>query len=124
MPYEPDVFDEFVQARVDDVAPGLVDAIVASLSSEFEVGAFSVRSVLMAEGGVATVRWAVDCVDSIREDRRNTYRELTVHGLTLVGGPERERVVQHYIDWAGVMSQLGITTSRPSAVDRDNVATS
>lgn len=117
MPYEPDVFDDIVQARVDDVAPGMVDAIIASLASEFEVGAFSVRSVLTADGGIATVRWAVDCVDRIREDRRNTNRELTVHGLSLVGGDDDQRVVTHYIDWAGVMSQLGMTTSRPSAVD-------
>lgn len=124
MPYEPDVFDDIVQARVDDVAPGMVDAIIASLASEFDVGPFSVRSVLVADGGMATVRWAVDCVDRIREDRRNTYRELTVHGLSLVGGADDNRVAQHYIDWAGVMSQLGMTTSRPSAVDADIAPTS
>jgi hypothetical protein len=117
MPFQEDVFDGMVQAEVDEVAPGMVNAIVESLASEFEVRDVSVRSVLMADEGIATVRWAVDCVDSIREGRRTTNREITVHGLSLVGGPQRERVVTHYIDWAGVMSQLGMTTSRPSAVD-------
>jgi hypothetical protein len=27
-------------------------------------------------------------------------------------------LVAHYIDWAGVMGQLGMTTSRPSAIDK------
>jgi hypothetical protein len=117
MPYERDVFDGIVQAQVDEIAPGMVDAIVASLASEFDVGEFAVRSVLAAGGGIVTVRWAVECVDSIREDRRSTNRELTVHGLSLVGGDDDQRVVSHYIDWAGVMSQLGMTTSRPSAVE-------
>ncbi len=117
MPYERDAFDEIVQADVEEVAPGMLDAIVESLAGEFQVNDVAVRSVFTAEDGIATVRWAVDCVDNVREDRRTTYRDVTVHGLSLVGGPERERFVTHYIDWAGVMSQLGMTTSRPSAVD-------
>jgi hypothetical protein len=120
MPYERDVFDGIEQAHIDEVAVGLADAITASLATEFEVGAFSLRTVLMANDGLVTVRWAVECVDSSedKEERRRTYREVTVHGVSLVGDDERgERVVQHYIDWAGVMSQLGMTTSRPSAVD-------
>jgi hypothetical protein len=117
MPREDDFFDGIVQADVDEVAPGMVDAIRQSLASEFKVGDFTARSVLVAGDGIVTVRWAVDCVDSIKEDRKNTLREITVHGLSLVGGPDGERVVAHYIDWAGVMAQLGMTTSRPSAVD-------
>jgi hypothetical protein len=119
MPYERDQFDGIVQAQVEEVAPGMVDAVVASLAAEFEVQDVAVRSVFLSVDGEVTVRWAVDCVDSIKEDRRNTYRELTVHGLSLVGGDDDRRFVQHYIDWAGVMSQLGMTTSRPSAVDSD-----
>ena len=122
MPHERDVFDGILHAEVDEVAPGMVDAIRASLATHFEVGEFSVRTVLAADDGVVTVRWAVDCVDTFREVRKRTFRDVTVHGMSLVGGPEQERVVAHYIDWAGVMSQLGMTTSRPSAVDPPNAS--
>lgn len=120
--HENDFFDGIVQADVNEVAPGMIDAIRESLAREFDVRDFTTRSVLVAGDGVVTVRWAIDCIDSIKEDRKNTLRELTVHGMSLVGGPDGERVVAHYIDWAGVMAQLGMTTSRPSAVDAPAVA--
>jgi len=117
MPYRPDIFDDVVQADVDEVAPVMIDAIRTSLGQRFDVGEVSVRTVLAADDGFTTVRWSADCVDSILEDRRRTHRSLTVHGMSLVGGSPRERVVAHHIDWAGAMAQLGMTTSRPSAVD-------
>ena len=117
MPFTPDTFDEIVQAEVNEIAPGMIDAIRESLSRQFEVGDVTVRTLLVAQDGFATVRWSVDCVDSILEDRRRTDRSITVHGTSLVGGESDERVVAHYIDWAGAMAQLGMTTSRPSAVD-------
>lgn len=119
---EHDIFDDILQADIDQAAPGMVDAIRTSLATEFAVGEFTTRSVLAAGDGFVTVRWAVDCVDSIKEDRKKTFRELTVHGVSLVGGAVGDRVVAHYIDWAGVMGQLGMTTSRPSAVDPPTVA--
>jgi hypothetical protein len=117
MPYTTDIFDDVVQADVDEVAPGMVEAIGTSLGRQFDVGDVTVRTVLIADGGFSTVRWSVDCVDSIVEDRRRTNRSLTVHGMSLVSGRSAEQVVTHYIDWAGAMAQLGMTTSRPSAVD-------
>ncbi len=117
MPYTNDIFDEVVQADVDEVAPGMVDAIRASLGEQFDVGELTVRTVLVADGGFTTIRWSVDCLDSVLEDRRRTNRALTVHGMSLVGGRSEEQLVTHYIDWAGAMAQLGMTTSRPSVVD-------
>lgn len=117
-----DVFDGIVQAPIDEVAPGMLDAIRASLASTFEVGELTVRTVLAGGDGLVAVRWAVECMDTAREDRRITRRALTVHGMSLVGGPDGERVVAHHVDWAGVMAQLGMTTSRPSALDTPDAA--
>lgn len=118
MPFTHDVFDEIQQADVADVAPGMIDAIRESLGQQFDVGDVTVRTLLVAQDGFATVRWSAECTDSILEDRRRTDRSITIHGLSLVGGDSADRVAAHYIDWAGAMAQLGITTSRPSAVDR------
>ena len=118
MRYDSDTFDDVIQADVDEIAPGMRAAIHKSLQAQFDVREVNIRTVLVAGDGFGTVRWSADCRDTIREDRRKTFRDVTVHGLSLVGR-ERERgpVVTHYIDWAGVMGQLGMTTSRPAAVD-------
>ena len=118
MPYDNDAFDEVVQADPDEVAPGLRDVIERSLASTFAVQRVDIRTVLVSDGGYATIRWASDCTDTIREDRFTTQRAVTVHGLSMVG-PARdgEPVVTHYVDWAGTMGQLGMTTSRPASVD-------
>ena len=116
MPFTQDLFDDIHQGAVDEIAPGMIEAIRESLSQQFEVGDLTVRTLLAAEDGFATVRWSVECVDAIIEDRRRTDRAITIHGVSLVGG-ESAKMVAHYIDWAGAMAQLGMTTSRPSAVD-------
>jgi hypothetical protein len=112
-----DPFDGIRQADVEEIAPGMLEAIIASLSAQFAVTDRQVRTVLRAEGGFATIRWTVACTDSIREDTKRTFRDFVVHGLSMVGPGEATPVVTHFIDWAGVMGQLGMTTGRPSAVD-------
>lgn len=122
MPFESDDFDGVVipdrdtdlDAAARELAPGMVEAIASSIGNEFEVTDVVVRTVLRAGDEHATIRWAVECVDNNGSNlRRVTGRELTVFGLSMVGpGPDRP-VVTHYIDWAGVMGQLGMTTGRP-----------
>jgi GTP:adenosylcobinamide-phosphate guanylyltransferase len=112
-----DIFDGLIEADIDRVAPGMIDAIRESLAARFAVNDVTVRTVVASTGEIATVRWAAECSDTIQEDRQSTRRDVVVHGLSLVGGQDDERVVAHYIDWAGVMSQLGMTTGRPSAPD-------
>jgi hypothetical protein len=86
------------------------------------VKVITLRTLLVADGGFATVRWAAECVDSSRDGNLRTDRDVLVDGLTLVGPTGPEQLVAHYIDWAGVMGQLGMTTSRPSAIDKSQEA--
>lgn len=119
MLFEEDAFDGVIQSgNLEEIAPGMRDAIERSLSSTFSVQDVAIRTVLTSDGRYATVRWACDCTDTIREARFLTQRNVTVHGLSMVGpGPEGTLVATHYVDWAGTMGQLGMTTSRPAAVD-------
>ena len=147
MPFEPDDFDDVdvdpagadrLDGSADRHVRTTVDAIRASLSARFRVDDLVVRTVVRSGSGHVTLRWAADCVDDpssadapTAERRRRTRRALTVHGLSLLGpradaapdGPleERDMVVTHYVDWAGVMGQLGRVTGRPLYVDTPEV---
>lgn len=113
-----DLIDHSDPPNLDVIAPGMLAAIRQSLEARFEVpGEVVVRTVLLAPGGYATIRWAVGCSDTQGDDdRRRTGKAVVVHGLSMVGpGSDRgSHVVSHYIDWAGVMGQLGMTTGRPT----------
>ena len=44
-------------------------------------------------------------------------KRITIRGVTLVHGPEDQRVFRRYVDWAGVWAQLGVSTGRGEAGD-------
>ena len=46
MRYDSDIFDEVIQADVDEIAPGMREAIHKSLHAQFEVREVNIRTVL------------------------------------------------------------------------------
>lgn len=56
MPCTTDLFDGVLQSTVDDVAPGLIEVINMSLDAQLSVSNVSVRTVLVAGDGFATIR--------------------------------------------------------------------
>ena len=118
MPADEDPF-AVVHIDVEEVAPGMLPAITASLAEVFTVHGVVVHTVLVTADQYATVRWTATCSDTIREENRRTRRGVAVHGVTLVTPGGTDAQVEHHIDWAGVMGQLGMTTGRPSATDPD-----
>ena len=69
---------------------------------------------------ITAVPWIYRCVhDGDFQGMFITGKELEIHGVTLVDGRGDTQVLYRYVDWLGVVNQLGLDVSWRVPVDLD-----
>jgi hypothetical protein len=72
-------------------------------------------------GAFTAVEWAFQCQHTAPfAGVPPTYRELTIYGVTIVRQRGEKTTFRRYVDWSGVMSELGVTASFRPAYERIN----
>jgi hypothetical protein len=114
--------DESFELVRDDLTQGLAGVFepLAALDETFDVREQLDGQEVIANSQVTAVPWVYRC-RQIGEFQGlfPTGRELRIDGVTIVDTSGGEALFYRYIDWAGVIAQLGLMVSPRVAVTED-----
>ena len=111
MPLDSD--DSFALVR-DDVRVGIGDIFTTDgdFNEAFTVAKSFTEQEVITNGSTFAVPWTYDCRHTGDfQGLFPTNRKLTIEGVTLLDTSGNEPLLHRYVDWVGVIAQLGIDVS-------------
>jgi hypothetical protein len=118
--------DESFRLVRDDVLDGLGPLFppVGEGPESFSVREDLAEEDVITNGRITAVPWVFRCEDRGKfQGLFPTGRELEISGVTLVDRGSEEPRFYRYVDWAGVLDQLGLTVSWRVPVTEDEYRT-
>jgi len=107
-------FEQALESVRKDIGKGIAEVFEPNGASPVSVPEELARVLEGTEAAVVAVPWVYRCVHT--GDFQNlvpTYREIEMHGVTFVNYSQDENnpVFHRYVDWLGVVNQLGLEVS-------------